>query len=290
MLTWSDSFLRSYVKQKYNNVWMYTITLPDPGGNATSPVHTYCVAVGAGALDHTSVIDWYATEIESLMKGTDYYCAFLQKIIHVRLGVVAALADRPEKAFTLKTALLGDYGRMASWATDIMPDVLADCNDCFVKRLGKLLMDPYSPTDIPNCNKCCQWDLRSQSSSRKKVSVPKLYPTQCCPNSPVQPLGRHVSMQYLPPVNQSFQWLIEVVEFAAHNVKVGLWRKGVMVDFLRSCAVATSVRDHLWEKCKPNRQPNNSTIDVNLQEETNSIDDGEMNDGYDPLFINDENY
>ena len=25
--TWSDSFLRSYVKQKLNNVWMYTITL-----------------------------------------------------------------------------------------------------------------------------------------------------------------------------------------------------------------------------------------------------------------------
>ena len=83
MLTWSDSFLRLYVKQKYNNVWMYTITLPDPGGNATSPVHTYCVAVGAGALDHTSVIDWYATEVDSLMEGTDYYCAFMNKVIHV---------------------------------------------------------------------------------------------------------------------------------------------------------------------------------------------------------------
>ena len=27
MTTWSDSFLRSYVKQKMNNVWMHTITL-----------------------------------------------------------------------------------------------------------------------------------------------------------------------------------------------------------------------------------------------------------------------
>ena len=64
---------------KYNNGWMYTITLPNPGGNATSPVHTYCVAVGAGALDYTSVIDWYATEVDSLMEGTDYYCAFMNK-------------------------------------------------------------------------------------------------------------------------------------------------------------------------------------------------------------------
>ena len=72
--TWSDSFIRSYVKQKLNNVWMFTITLPDPNHNATFPYHTYCVAVGAGALDHTSVIDWYAHEIEELMKGKKYYC------------------------------------------------------------------------------------------------------------------------------------------------------------------------------------------------------------------------
>ena len=93
---------------------MYTITLPNPGGNATSPFHTYCVAVGAGALNHTSVIDWYATEVDSLMEGSDYYCAFMKKVIHVRIGVVAALADRPEKAYTLKTSLLGIYGKIAS--------------------------------------------------------------------------------------------------------------------------------------------------------------------------------
>ena len=95
---------------------MYTITLPDPDGNNTSHLHTYCVAVGAGFLDHTSVIDWYAREVEELMKGKDYYYAHQRKFIHVKFGVVAALADRPEKAFTLKTALLGLYGRIASWA------------------------------------------------------------------------------------------------------------------------------------------------------------------------------
>ena len=79
---------------------MYTITLPDPNGSATSPLHTYCVAVGAGSLDHTSVIDWHANEIEDLMKGKEYYCAFKKEFIYLRIGVVAAMADRPEKAFT----------------------------------------------------------------------------------------------------------------------------------------------------------------------------------------------
>ena len=284
MLTWSDSFLRSYVKQKYNNVWMYTITLPDPSGNATSPVHTYCVAVGAGALDHTSVIDWYASEVDSLMKGSDYYCAFMKKVIHVRIGVVAALADRPEKAYTLKTALLGLYGRMASWATDIVPDLFADCKNCFSKRLHLLLNDPYSKTNLPTCKDCCQWELNSESKSRKKVPLPTLYPTKCCPDSPEAPYGRDISIKYLIPVPQSFPWLICAVEYASHNVKVGVWNKGVMVDYLRSCAVATSVRENLWVKCKPpgakERAKNNQVDDG----EMNVINDGEINDGYDPLM------
>ena len=267
---------------------MYTITLPDPGGNATSPVHTYCVAVGAGALDHTSVIDWYATEVDSLMEGTDYYCAFMNKVIHVRMGVVAALADRPEKAYTLKTALLGLYGRIASWATGIVPDLLADCKVCFSKRLHCLLNDPYSKTNIPTCKDCCQWDLDSKSTSTKKVPVPTHYPTKYCPHSPEAPYGRNVSIKYLIPVPQSFPWLICAVEYAAHNVKAGVWKKGVMVDYLRTCAVATSVRDHLWEKCKPpcanQRNQNNHVVD----DEMNIIVDGEVNDGYDPLFGEDE--
>ena len=285
MLTWSDSFLRSYVKQKYNNVWMYTITLPDPSGNATSPVHTYCVAVGAGALDHTSVIDWYASEVDSLMQGSDYYCAFMKKVIHVRIGVVAALADRPEKAFSLKTALLGQYGRMASWATDIVPDVFADCKNCFSKRLHLLLNDPYSKTHIPTCKDCCQWDLHSESNSRKKVPLPPLYPTKCCPDSPEAPDGRHTSIKYLIPVPQSFPWLICAVEYASHNVKVGVWNKGSMVDYLRSCAVATSVRENLWVKCKPpsakERAKNNHDNDPDMNVINN---DGEINDGYDPVL------
>ena len=45
LTTWSDSFLCSYVKQKSNNVWMYTVILPNPDGNSVSTFHTYCVAV-----------------------------------------------------------------------------------------------------------------------------------------------------------------------------------------------------------------------------------------------------
>ena len=69
MTMWSDSFLRSYVKQKMNNVWMHTITLLDPDGNSTSPFHMYYVAIRKGNHNHTPVIEWYTNKINDLMTG-----------------------------------------------------------------------------------------------------------------------------------------------------------------------------------------------------------------------------
>ena len=287
--TWSDSFLRSYVKQKLNNVWMYTITLPDPNHNATSSFHTYCVAVGAGALDHTSVIDWYATEIDELMRGKDYYCGLRKAFIHAKLGVVAALADRPEKTFTTKTALLGSYGKIASWACDIVPEVLPDCKKCFDRRLTALLQDRHSKSNIPNCSYCCQWDLNSNSRSVKRSIVPDKYPTESDPDSPEVPEGREMGATHVPPVKQTFEWLSKAVLLAAHNVTVGAWNKGVMDSYLRTCAIARSVRENLWKRCGPNAG-NDMTDNNVVVDDDGEIDNyGEINDGYDIMVGEDSN-
>ena len=50
----------------------------------------------------------------------------MHEFVYAKLGVVNALADRPEKVFTIKTALLGVYGQIPSWVAEIVPDVLAD--------------------------------------------------------------------------------------------------------------------------------------------------------------------
>ena len=132
-----------------------------------APFHTYCVAVGSGTLDHTPVIDWYSKEVESLMKGKDYYCSEHRQFIHAKVGVVAVLADRPEKAFMLKISLLGTYGQISSWAAAIEPNVLADCKRCFNRRISVLLLDRHSASQIRPCQHCCQWDLCSTSDASK---------------------------------------------------------------------------------------------------------------------------
>ncbi len=272
--TWSDSFLRSYVKQKFNNVWMYTITLPNPDGNSLSPYHTYCIAVGQGKLDHTCVIDFYAQEVESLMLGRKYYCATREKVIEAKFGCLASLADRPEKAFILKTALLGTYGKIASWAAEIHTDILPDCKKCFDRRLKEVLKDRHSRVVMSTCSRCCQWDLESESACLTKIPPPDKYPTESSPGAPSPPIGRTVNERYLKPIKQSFRFLVAATSFAAYNVASGLWNKGVMDTYLRTCAVAKSVRQHIWN------EKNTRGTTVSMDE---NDDDDEISDGFHPI-------
>jgi hypothetical protein len=72
------------------------------------------------------------------------------------------------------------------------------------------------------------------------------------------------------------------VLLAAHNVSLGFWKKGVMDAYLRTYAVATSVRDLIWIVCRPGSiskialQPENAV----LEEDQSDMDIG---DGYTPI-------
>ena len=259
------------MKQKLNNVWLYIINLPETRLSKTSPYHTYCVAVGAGYLDHTPVLDWFADQMEDLMKGNIMYCGIQHQMIRVKLGAVANLADRPEKLFTLKTSLLGTYGRVASWATDISTDVLPDCNRCFQKMLTNIQNNngDREPALDGRCGWCCQWDLKSNSRSMKRILPPEDYPTRTDMGAPPPPVGQEVGIRYLVPIEQTFNMLISSVEFAAYHVKKGLWTKAMMNAYLRTCAVAGRVRDGVWTSVK-----GNIGEDANENETDNEIDDG----------------
>ena len=71
-----ERHVRSFVKQKDNDVWILTVTFPDPDGCATSKFHTYCLAVGKSSRNHQPVIDHYLKEIEELTwrEGVLWYC------------------------------------------------------------------------------------------------------------------------------------------------------------------------------------------------------------------------
>ena len=96
-IVWSDGFIRSWVKQKDNNVWILTITIPDPDGSATLKYHTYCVAIGKSSSDHQPVIDYYLKELEMSTKGVSLFDRIQGKYVKVQMGLLAYIADRPER-------------------------------------------------------------------------------------------------------------------------------------------------------------------------------------------------
>ena len=65
-------------------------------------------------LRFTRSFNWYAKEIATLMEGDNYYCGIRQSFIKVKVGLIAYLADRPEKASALKTLLLDTYGKQSN--------------------------------------------------------------------------------------------------------------------------------------------------------------------------------
>ena len=80
---------------------------------------------------------------------------------------------------------------------------------------------------------------------------PENYPVSACPNLPTAPDGRHPGATYVVPVQQTFGWMGAAVEFTVHNVRARIWNKGMMDAYLRTCAIPTSVREHVWRQCRP---------------------------------------
>ena len=165
--------------------------------------------------------------------------------------IAATLADCPEKYFILKSALIGTYGKVDSWAMDVRAILLAGCSVCFSKRVRVLSKDRYSKFDVDTYHRCCQWDLRSTSMSSQLVHPLADCPTKACPNSSQAPSGRLPGATYVVLVQQSFGWMRTIVEFTAHNVRANIWNHGMMEAYLQTCAISTAVRDHVWKQRRP---------------------------------------
>ena len=110
-ILWSDGFIRSFVNQKENNVWILTVTFPDPDGCATSKFHNYCLAVGKSSMNHQPVIDYYLKEIKQLTNGVEVFCGVNGEFKRVQMGLLAYVADKLVRHAILCQAQGGIFGK-----------------------------------------------------------------------------------------------------------------------------------------------------------------------------------
>ena len=151
---WSDSFLKSWVSQKGNSIWILTVTLPNFDGNASSAFHTHCLAIGRASEDHTAVIDYYLSEIESMRSGVLRYSSIHGEIINTCFDLLVYAADRPERSAILKSRHLGTYGKRALWSGVVDADKLSYCRRCYEDACCRVL-DKDTTSAARVCNSCC---------------------------------------------------------------------------------------------------------------------------------------
>jgi hypothetical protein len=176
---WSDAFIRSYVCQRKNSVWILTVTFPDPKGMATSKYHTYCLAVGMSDQDHRPVVEHYLRELKTMSEGIDVFCGIDGKMKKVKVGLLAYLADRPERASIQHSLLLGNWGQRANWAAYIDFKRLPYCDRCLRHNVTHLMHEDSEKDDFVqrNCGLCCGWNMRCGNNAIKKIGPPENYPT-----------------------------------------------------------------------------------------------------------------
>ena len=252
-LLWSDGFVRTFVKQKENNVWILTITFADPNGSATSKFHTYCLAVGKSSNDHQPVIDHILKETEMITKGIQVFCPKEGKFIRIQMGLLAYIADRPERHAILNQAQGGIFGKRTLWSAVIDHKNLPFCNACFNKEIKSLLDDRFSQSRLTQCGRCCQWDMSSPSRANMKVKpsetkITEKYPTTSDSASPTHPLNRCAPTNIMKPVELDFEWMLCALRYAAHNVIHCKWNKGITQSYLRSCAIPDRVTNKMYDR------------------------------------------
>ena len=240
MLFWSDAFLRCFIKQRENSVWILTVTICPPEHMKSSGLYTHVLAMGKSSDDHTKVIEYYVEQCKELMKGFECYFGESNKIERVAFSMLAWNADRPERQMISNTRKEGTYGKVSGWAVNPSEDLLPSCLRCYRRLVHEMLGDCLvSDATMLPCTQCCNWSFNSDSDLQLYDHVGKDYPKS--ENTPgAQPPGRKSGQKKLGPVKLNTEWLIEVVTHGYNELRNGNWSKAELREYLKTCNVKGS--------------------------------------------------
>ena len=229
---WSDSFLRCFVKQKDNSVWILTVTISPPWADINKGTYTHVLAMGKSSEDHTPVIDYYMREARELQRGFRCYFGNSNDIRYVAFGLLLHSADRPERQGLGHTRKEGYYGKITNYAHCVSTLSFPACKECYKDQLFIILGQKSFQR---NCQKCQNWTINPEVQD---LPVPKNYPpAQDCNVSVKPPKGREPGMKKIGPIKLSSKFLIQACSFAYEMRREGKWLKDEFTDYLRTCNV-----------------------------------------------------
>ena len=240
---WSDSFLRCFVKQKDNSVWIFTVTVSPPYKEKSSGNYTFVLAMGKSSNDHTKVIEYFHKEARDLMSGFECYDRHKDETRTTAFGLLFHSADRPERQALSKTRQEGDYGRTTNWAVDVSDEYFPACEECYCVITKAALRNGKLSTE--QCNRCLCWTMKEEHSSidhshsKMYPPAPENYPTTFIPNEKVV-IGREPCRFRIGPIHLSVQFMICACRYAYLALRGGHWTTKNVEQYLRTCNVRQS--------------------------------------------------
>jgi hypothetical protein len=254
---WSDSFLRCFVKQRDNSVWILTVTICPPEKEKSVGTFTKVLAMGRSSEDHTKVIEHYIQEYKELMKGFLCYCGGSNDIRRLAFGLLSMNADRPERQMISNTRKEGTYGRLSGWSANPSAETFPDCQRCYRMRIEVMTaegMGEYSESGTWTCTRCSNWTLDSGSADLVTDPVDENYPKESEVSQEEEPEGRRAGQTLLGPVKLSGSFLTMVVKQAYNSQRSGLWSEVQAKSYLRTCNITQSVIDRVVNLAKQDRK------------------------------------
>ena len=257
---WSDSFLRCFIKQKENSVWILTVTICPPESEKSTGMNTFVLAMGKSGEDHTKVIEHYINECQSLMKGFDVYFGETNEIGRMAVSMLTWNADRPERQMISNTKKEGTYGLVSGWAVNVSEEKFPSCVRCHRRRVLDMIggteeEEGGGEASCSQCGECLDWTLdpdpncKEQMTDRARPEYPKgnVEEEEAMENAP---RGRLPGQEFLGPIKLSTAWMRMVVRRAYNGMRNQRWSKKTTEAYLQSCNVGGAVVDRVTQLAK----------------------------------------
>ena len=242
---WSDSFLRCYVKQKDNHVWILTVTISPPADQISTGKFTHVLAIGKNTEDHSEVIEHFHKEARELMNGFKCYYGDHNEIRDTALVCIFHSADRPESNELANTRKEGHYGLFRNWSVRVGSKFPA-CDKCYAIIAKNAAEETFEEC---TCSRCLCWTISEDDDPQMYPMSPESYPAFWPQQYNISeedkeffrklflPPERKPGMQHLGPMRQTSFALRSACIYAYHAYRVRTWKKTEAAQFLRTCNI-----------------------------------------------------
>lgn len=234
---WSDSFLRCFIKQKDNSVWILTVTLCPPEREKSTGTYTYVLAMGKSSEDHTPVIEHYLEQVQEVALGFECYSGHSNEVRRVAFGMLNYNADRPERQGILNTRKEGTWGKISGWTACVSEQKFPACGGCYRRTLRRMSgNDSGGDTECSPCKKCFNWSLDANDPRQRTAPAGKGYPGRQ-EDDDGAPAGREPGQSHLGPVKLSNEFLKKAATFGYKKRLRNKWSKPQLFAYLRTCNI-----------------------------------------------------